>query len=179
MKQLLILLVFFLISSCIPIRIAPKIKDYKVKVAKKFKRNLPRDYAFIFKDPKEANEFYDFINIRYQLDYQDVEWNVPFSIDDENFFLSIYETEIPTKTINLIPIFIDAGLDSNGMDPFLEDIYISRVGNWYLVLTVFDSNMKDCLKLNHKYHKKVVQYLRTLKDEYLNTSNYLDPLFRK
>jgi len=28
-------------------------------VAKKFKRSLPRDYAFIFEDPKDANEFYN------------------------------------------------------------------------------------------------------------------------
>ena len=179
MKHLPILLVFFLMSSCIPIRIAPNIKDYKVKVAKKFKRKLPRSYAFIFEDPKDANEFYNYINIRYQLDYQNVEWNVPFSIEGENFFLSFYETEIPTKTINLIPIFIDAGLDSKGMDPIFEDIYSSCVGNWYLVLTVSDSNMNDCLKLNHVYYKKAVKYLRALKNEYLNTSNYLDPLFRK
>ncbi len=178
MKQLPILLIFFLITSCIPIRIAPKIKDYKVKVAKKFKRNLPRDHAFIFKDPKEADEFYNYLNIRYQLNHQNVDENILFTIDDNKFFLSFYETEIPTKTINLLPMLIDAALDSKEMGTYFEDIYMSRKGNWYLVLTVFDVNMKDCLKPNHKYQKEVIIYLKNLKREYLSTNNYFDPLFR-
>jgi len=178
MKYLPILIAFFLISSCIPIRIAPKINDYKVKVAKKFKRNLPRDHAFIFNDPKEAEEFYNYINIRYQLDYQDVDQNVQFTIENEKFFFSFYETEIPTKTINLLPMFIDAGLDSKGIDPMFEDSYMSRKGNWYLVLTVFDTDLNDCLKPNYKYQKEIIIYLKNLKSEYLSTNNYFDPLFR-
>jgi len=38
----LILSVFILLTSCIPIRIAPKIQDYKTIKAKKFKRSLPK-----------------------------------------------------------------------------------------------------------------------------------------
>jgi hypothetical protein len=178
LKHLSILLILFLISSCIPIRIAPNIKDYKVKIAKRFKRKLPRSYAFIFEDPKDANEFYNYINIRYQLHYQDVELNVPLTIDNEVFFLSFYEAEIPTKTINLIPVLVDAKLEQNGITPILEDSYSSRFGNWYLVLTVTDSDMSDCLKSSHKDYQKVVKYLRNLKNEYLSTSNYFDPLLR-
>ncbi len=67
MKQLATILFFLIFSSCIPLSIAPNIEDYKIKVAKKFKRKLPKDYAFIFEDTKEANEFYNYINLKYEL----------------------------------------------------------------------------------------------------------------
>ncbi|MGB0280384.1 MAG: hypothetical protein ACPGAA_06325, partial [Flavobacteriaceae bacterium] len=46
---------------------APNIKTDKVKIAKRFKRDLPKRYGFIFEDTKEADEFYSFINTKYQL----------------------------------------------------------------------------------------------------------------
>lgn len=174
-----LLLIFLFFSSCIPLRIAPEIEGDKVMKAKKFKKNLPRDYAFIFEDPKNANEFYYYVNIKYQRDHQNVEWNVPFSIDGEELFFSFYETEIPTKTLNLIPLAIDATLTNQGYDPMLEDFLISRVGNWYLVLTVSDSNMNDCLEPNYKYREKVLEYLRDLRVEYLTNQNYLRVLLMK
>jgi len=159
MKKFFILFVFLIFSSCIPLRIAPNIKEDKVMVAKKFKQNLPRDYAFIFEDPKDANEFYHYINTKYQRNHNNVEFNVPFWIDNEEFFLSFFEIEIPTKTINLLPIVIDAGLNSKGYDSMFENQQYSRVGNWYLVLTVTDVDMIDCLKPNHVSREKVLQFL--------------------
>jgi len=179
MRLSIILLVLLIFSSCIPLRIAPKIKDDKVIVAKKFKKNLPKDYAFIFKDPKEADEFYNYINVKHELNDQNVESNVPVIIDNEEFYFSFYETEIPTKTLNLVPILIDASLDSKDIDPILEDAYASRIGNWYLVLTVTDSKMQDCLEPNHKSRQKTLKFLRELKMEYLNTQNYLEALLKK
>ncbi|MCF6347196.1 MAG: hypothetical protein L3J20_02695 [Flavobacteriaceae bacterium] len=179
MKQLLILLSLFILSSCIPLRIAPKIKDHKIMVAKKFKRNLPRDHAFVFEDPKDANEFYNYINTKYALNHQDVEWNVPFTIDNEKFFFSFYETEIPTKTINLVPIILNAKAEQNGNEPWLEGFEFSRKGNWYLALTVSDSNMKDCLNPKYKSREKILNFLQDLKIEYLNTNNYLEAWFRE
>ncbi|MDT8414436.1 MAG: hypothetical protein RQ735_03575 [Flavobacteriaceae bacterium] len=177
-KALLFLALFFFIFSCIPIRIAPNIKDDKVMMAKKFKRKLPRNYAFIFEDPKDANAFYNFINTKFDLGHQDVEYNVPFLIDGDVFFLSFYEVEIPTKTINLLPMIIDAKLEDSGNDPMFEDNYFSRIGNWYLVLEVTNQLTEDCLKPGHPSRVKVISYLRALQKEYLNTYNYVDAYFR-
>lgn len=179
MKQLLILLVFFTFYSCIPLRIAPNIKEDKVMVAKKFKRKLPRRNAFIFEDPKNAEEFYNYINTKYELNHIDVGWNVPITIEGEKLFLTYYEIEIPTKTINLIPILIDVGLESNGYDPLLADAEFSRIGNWYLVLTVTDSDFNDCLKPSYKFQKEIIKYLRSLRIEYLNTHEYVQVLLKK
>ena len=64
MTRLLIVIACLLLSSCIPVKIAPKIEKDKVMLAKRFKRQLPRDHAYIFKDPKEADEFYNYINTK-------------------------------------------------------------------------------------------------------------------
>lgn len=148
-------------------------------VARKFKRKLPKRHAFIFEDPKKANEFYNYINTKYELDHLDVEYNVPFIIDNKEYFFSFHETEIPDKTLNLVPMFIDATLSSQDYDPIFEDIHQTRKGNWYLVLTVSDNDFKDCLKSNYESREKVLKYLRDLKTEYLNTSNYLEALLKK
>lgn len=80
MRILVVLLIVFMFS-CIPLRIAPKIETDKVMVARKFKRKIPKQNAFIFEDTKDANEFYNYVNIKYQLDHNDVEFNVPFVIN--------------------------------------------------------------------------------------------------
>ncbi len=178
MRYVLTLLAFLMVSSCIPLRIAPTIKEEKVMLAKKFKRKLPKRYAFIFEDPKDAGEFYNYINTKYGLDHQNVERNAPIMVNNTTFFLSFYETEIPTKTINLIPILIDAGLTKNGIDPVLEDAEFSRIGNWYIALTVSDATMEDALHPGHEAHRKIITYLRKLRIEYLNTTNYYNALFR-
>ena len=74
-------------------------------LASEFKRKLPKHYSFIFEDPKEANEFYNFIKQKYELNYEDFERNVPFGVNDKNYFLSFYETVIPTKTLDFSSFF--------------------------------------------------------------------------
>jgi hypothetical protein len=165
--------------SCIPLRIAPTIKTDKVMVAKKFKRKLPKLYAFIFEDPKEANEFYNYVNIKYELNHENVEWNVPFEISEKLFYFSFYEVEIPNKTLNLLPIFIDGALESKDYNPIFEESYISRTGHWYLAITVSDYTFKDCLKPDYIYREAILKYLSDLRIAYLKTSNYLETLLRK
>ena len=179
MKKGVLLISVFFCFSCIPLRIAPNIKSDKVMLAKKFKRKLPKRYAFIFEDPKEANEFYNYVNTKHELNHQDVEWNVPFEVGGEIFYFSFYEVEIPDKTLNLLPIFIDGALHSNDSEPMFEELYTSRVGNWYLALTVTDNEMKDCLKENYAKREAILNYLKTMRVDYLNTYNYLEALLKR
>lgn len=179
MKLFVVCLFVLLITSCIPVRIAPTIKTDKVMVAKKFKRKLPKRHAFIFEDPKDANEFYNYVNTKYELNHQDVEFNVPFEVDGKPFYFSFHEVEIADKSINIVPIITDGVLESKGREPVFEGAHISRVGNWYLALTVSDDAMKDCLKEGYEEKETILKYLRKLRVEYLNTHNYLDALMRK
>jgi len=58
---------------------------------------------------------------------------VPFKINDDEFSFSFYEVERITKTINVVPIFIDIALGTED-DPILEDSYSSRKEHWYITL---------------------------------------------
>ena len=179
MKSFLLLFFLLLFTSCIPLKIAPKIDGEKLIIAKKFKKSLPKKHSYVFEDPKDADEFYNYINIKYELNHEDVYFNVPFNINGKEYFFSFHEVERVTKTLNLIPMFIDAGLDSRGHSPVFEDVHSSRSGNWYIVLTVADSAMNDCLNMEYANRHEVLSFLKSVRLEYLGTTNYLDALFRK
>ncbi len=148
-------------------------------LGKKFKRHLPKRYAFIFEDPKNANEFYYYIDTKYQLYGQNVQYNVPFEIDGKEYYFSFHEVEIPDKTINLVPIVTDKLLEKNGFSPVLDKFETSRQGSWYIAITVADGGINDCLNPRHPTREKVLAYLRNMHREYLNTHDYVGLLFKK
>jgi len=161
-------LFLFLFTSCIPTKIAPAIEDYKVTVAKKFKKGLPKTHAFVFEDPKNANEFYSYVNNKFNRNDTNVYWNVPAVIGDNTYYLSFYEVERTSKAINIAPIIADIALvaiSETSVNAF-HDLYISRDGKWYVVLTVDDEAFNDSLDSN--YAKR-----------YLSTTNYTSLLFKK
>ncbi|MEO9512882.1 MAG: hypothetical protein ABJN84_05810 [Flavobacteriaceae bacterium] len=180
MKKILLLSVFLVVfCSCIPIRIAPNIKDYKITKGKRFKRGLPKKTVFVFEDPKDADEFYNYINTKFQLKDYYVDTEVPFTIENETFYFSFYEVEIPTKTINLIPLVVDGIISqTTEMDPMLEDVHSFRIGNWYIAIEVFSGTGKDCLKEDSISKDMVLPYLRKLKQEYISTHNYNEVVFK-
>ncbi|MBS9461287.1 hypothetical protein KIM67_02605 [Flagellimonas sp. 389] len=180
MKKIIVLLLSVIVlTSCIPIRIAPNIKDHKVTKGKRFKKGLPKKTMFIFEDPKNEDEFYNYVNTKFQLQDYYVDVEVPFELENEKYYFSFYEVEIPTKTINLIPLFIDGVLSqTTDMDPFLEDAHASRIGNWYIAIEVFNNKEKDCLHEDSESRTKVLPYLGQLKKEYLNTVNYNEVVFK-
>lgn len=181
MKNLIFTLLLITTMSCIPYKVAPKFKneDYKIVQAKKFKRKLSNKTSFIFKDPKDADEFYNYINTKFQLNGINVDNNVEFKIDDKSYYLSFTETEIEDKAVILPLVAIDAKREQNGNDALFADSHISRVGHWYLILTVYDENVNNCLLDKHPMKSEVVKYLKQLKQEYLTTHNYEELLFTK
>ena len=172
MKKLIGCLLILSIYSCIPFKIAPKIEGDKIVKAKKFKKNLPNSYGFVFEDTKKANEFYNFINTKYNLKHVNVDVNVPIIIDNTTYYLSFFEREKSTETLNLIPLAIDMSRENKGNDPILENLHTSRSGFWYVVLTVTDNELKDCLKPSYPNQEVVVKHLKKLRTEYFTTSNY-------
>lgn len=166
------MVVVLLLQSCIPLSIAPKIDTDKIKIGKKFKRSLPNQYVYIFEDPKNANEFYHFINAKFDLNFDLVDANVPFIVNKSEYALSFYEIEKVDRSINLLPLAIDAALTAEDGPPIFDALYTSRNGHWYLALTVIDQDLNDCLAPG--YHKRdvLVRYLRALREEYLTTTDY-------
>ncbi|NNL09048.1 MAG: hypothetical protein HKP38_07490 [Croceitalea sp.] len=180
MKKLcLVLLIIVFQSSCIPIRIAPNISDYKLSKGNRFRKGLPKKTVFVFEDPKEAGDFYDYINTKYQLNDHYVDVEVPFSIEENQYYFSFYEVEIPTKTINLIPILLDKLLtEAVDTEPIFNEVHTSRMGNYYLAIEVYSNQENDCLAQNSSKKEAVLAYLRHLKKEYLLTDNYNEVIFK-
>ncbi len=165
-------------QSCIPLRIAPSIQDYKITKGKKFKRSLPQRQMFLFEDPKPANEFYNYVNTKFKLGHNDVYDNVPFAIKEEQYFFSFYEVDIPNKTLNLVPLAIDAILLNAEQNTIMDELYESRKGNWYIAIEVYSDSENDCLESESPSLLAVSEYLRVLKNEYLASTNYNEVLFK-
>ncbi|WP_034059034.1 hypothetical protein [Lacinutrix jangbogonensis] len=178
-NHLVIFVLALLISSCIPVKIAPDIENYKIVVAKKFKRKLPKTTSFVFNDPKDDGAFYDYLNAKFDLKHIDVGANIPFKLHNKTYYLSYSETERETKTVNLPFVIIDAKRESSGNSKLFEDNYTARKGKWYILLTVYDDNLKNCLKPEYSNSNKVITHLEALRKEYLRTQNYLELQFKK
>ncbi len=168
------ILLYTLAVSCIPLQIAPNIDGAKVYKGKKFKRKLPKQHVYVFEDPKDANEFYTYINAKYKIDYDDGGGNLPITINNKKYYLTFYEVERNTKTVNLIPMMIDGIIEEKGSSPMLENFHYSRSGAWYIALTVSDDHFNDNLKENDPNRKQIIQYLDNLRNEYLTTANYME-----
>lgn len=174
MKYFTLIFVSLFFVSCIPLQIAPNFEGGKVFAPKKFKRQLPFNYVYVFEDPKDANEFYEYINAKFQIHYDDATGNVPVSIEDDNYYLTFYEAERATKTVNLVPMLVDNALEDKGYSPVLEDEHVTRKGKWFIALTVTDANLKDGLNPDYFKHDAVVNYVNEMRTEYLNTVHYIE-----
>tara|TARA_R100001369_G_C3310121_1_gene167184 strand:+ start:163 stop:714 length:552 start_codon:yes stop_codon:yes gene_type:complete len=174
MKYLYIIAFSSLFISCIPLSIAPKIDSGKIYAPKKFKKHLPYNYVYVFEDPKDANEFFNYMNAKFQVVYDDDLGNIPIEIENNTYYLTFYEVERNTQTVNLIPMMVDAKLDQEGYSPMLEDAHVTRTGNWYIALTVTDEKLKDALNPSYKSHRNIVAYADAMRTEYLTTAEYIE-----
>ena len=173
-----LLLVFLTAFSCIPYSFAPKIESYKVLKANKIKRNISPHHVFAFKDTKEANAFYDFLYMKYPDHDGPVNQNIEVTIAGRMYYMSFYECERSTNTVNILPMALDGVLASKDMDPVLEEHHTSRFGNWYILITIEDLGFKDGLQPNYIHQQKIVSFLNSLRQLYYATDNYKELLFK-
>ncbi|WP_273568658.1 hypothetical protein [Maribacter halichondriae] len=179
-RIVLVTLMLLLFQSCIPLRIAPDIDDYKVTKGKKFKRSLPKRHMFVFEDTKDADQFYQYVNIKFALNDENVFDDIPFRLKGAQYFFSFYEVEIPDKTLNLFPVLFSATLNAalgNEDEDISEPTEIRR-DNFYIAIEVYSDLENDCLGIESLSREAVLKYLRTLKNEYLTTHNYNEVVFK-
>ncbi len=172
------------LQSCIPLRVAPTIDDYRVTRGRKFKRGLPQREMFVFQDPKNAGQFYDYVNTKFELNDEKVYDDVPFEIHGDTFFFSFYEVEIADKSLNLFPfaldVFLNGALGNEDFEPILSEGSegVVRQGNWYIAIEVYSDSEKDCLLPDSLSREAVLKYLSAVKKEYLSTHNYNEVVFK-
>lgn len=185
MKRLALwLLPVLFLFSCIPLRVAPQIKDNKIVMGKRFKKGLPKKYVFVFEDTKAADQFYDYINTKFNLQDYYVDVQVPFEVEGREYYLSFYEVEITDKALNLFPLLADIAVNTVlGNEDF--ETYVAttenstvRQGNYYIAIEVFSETEKDCLNEKYSNRPAVLTYLRGLKKEYYSTHNYNEVVFK-
>ncbi len=174
MKYLSLFLCALCLVSCIPLQIAPNFDGGKIFPPKKFKKQLPQQYVYVFEDPKDANEFYNYMNAKFQIVYDDDLGNIPVAVNSNTYYLTFYEVERATKTVNLLPMAVDAGLEENGFSPVLESAHTSRTGKWFIALTMTDDALQDALNPNYTFHQDVLSYADAMRNEYLNTVHYIE-----
>ena len=133
----------------------------------------------MFNDPKDDGEFYDYIKAKFNLTHINVGANNAFIVNNKTYYLSYLETERETKTINLPLAVIDAKRESNGNTRLFENNYSTRQGQWYILLNVYNSDLKNCLDIDYKNREAIINYLEALRKEYLRTQNYLELQFKK
>jgi hypothetical protein len=183
-KAISFLVLLGIVHSCIPIRIAPRIEDYKLVKGKKFKRSLPERHMFIFTDSKEADEFYNYINTKFQLHHTSVYDDIPFKIHEDQFFFSFYEVAISDKSLNIAtPFLATVGnklleVDDEPSTIFNPDTSVLRTSNYYIAIEVYSDDENDCLAKDSVSKESVLNYLSALKEQYLATHNYNEVLFK-
>ncbi|MCL5247287.1 hypothetical protein M4I21_15805 [Cellulophaga sp. 20_2_10] len=176
--------VLCLFHSCIPLRVAPNIQDYKITKGKTFKRGLPRQQVFVFEDPKNESEFYKYIDTKFQLYNTDVFDNVPFFINSTPYYFSFYEVEKKDKSIDILTPALGAlanraiGSEEDPSHLFNDEAHVRIDGNYYIAIIAYDESGKDCLDKKSLSRPLVLNYLRALKEEYLVTHNYNEVLFK-
>ncbi len=70
MKITLLFLTLIIVSSYTPLAIAPDLENGKVIKDKKIKHKLPNRHTYVFTDIKAVDEFYHYVNTKFQLDHQ-------------------------------------------------------------------------------------------------------------
>lgn len=174
--------ILFLCQSCVPVRVAPTIEDFRVVKGKRFKRSLSKRQMFVFEDPKKPGHFYDYVNTKFQLNHHNVYDDVPFQAGGKQYFFAFYEVEIPDKVLNFVPGLMNALtnelLNNEDRVEYFAGEDVIRNENGYIAIEVYNDEEGDCLVMDSLSREMVLKYLATLKKEYLATHNYNEVLFK-
>lgn len=168
MKKLLLILFFpFITQSCIPIKSAPRIENYRILEGREFKKGLPPRQTFVFEDKQDVNAFYDFIDHKFQLGNEQVMDDVPFRVNGHQYFFSFYEVDKSSKTINLFPFLLSVATKSEDR----EDPEMVKNDYYYIAIETYSDLENDCLAVDALSREPVLKYLRKLKEEYQNAQD--------
>lgn len=173
MRYLLGLLCLVILQSCFPVAIAPDLSNGSIKKAKKFNKKLPKRYSYIFTDPKAADEFYTYVNTKYDLKHNYVEDNVPVVLDGNNYYVSFYEVSKNTKTVNLLRPMANKIMEENGVPAIFNEDPVRDYGDtWYIALLISDEEFNDGLNPSYANFARVEEFASSLHKEYYSMRNY-------
>jgi len=173
MKYAGLLILALFLQGCFPVSIPPNLEKGKLIAGQKFKRKLPDQYAYIFTDSKDANQFYYYLSAKFPPnEIGDSESNVPVVVDNHNYYISFYETEKKSRVVNLIPAIANEIMDRKNVPISIDEPPIVRGGTWYIALMISDEQFNDALSPQYHRHQDMLKYAKSIHQEYLGTRIY-------
>ena len=114
--------------------------------------------AFVFENNKKILPFQQFLVNHYKLQTFN-QREIPFTINEEQFVLHIYNNDEITKYLNITDFVMKEQIPD-----------MSKMGNQsdFIVISVVNDKNEDCLKDNSLYQNIVIKYLKNLKQEYFS-----------
>ncbi|CAM4166415.1 hypothetical protein FLAN108750_13655 [Flavobacterium antarcticum] len=114
--------------------------------------------AFVFENNKKILPFQQFLINHYKLQTFN-QREIPFTINEEQFILHVYDRDETDKYINTSDFVLKNQIPD-----------ASKLGNQsdFIVISVTNDKNEDCLKDDSLYQNIVIKYLKNLKEEYFS-----------
>lgn len=112
--------------------------------------------AFVFENNKKILPFQQFLINHYKLQTFN-QREIPFTINNEQFILHVYDRDETDKYINISDFVLKNQIPD-----------ASKMGNQsdFIVVSVTNHKNEDCLKDGSFYQNIVIKYLKNLKEDY-------------
>ena len=95
------------------------------------------------------------------------------------YFVTFYETKKKSRAVNLLPVIANEVLYKNNIPVQFNEPPIVRDETWYTAIIITDKDYNDALSPSYIYHEDVLQFSRTLQNEYLSIDNYNSLLLKR
>lgn len=151
-----IMLLFLCITSCIGSRPATQITDYLILengIENQFGKALS---AFVFENKTKGITIETFLNQKLKPPQYEIRKFV-VQLNGANFNLTLYENSEIDK------YFATTNLVVMNLDPVTTESVSSRK---FIAISVTDASGNDCLSITSLFYNIVINYLKSLKDEY-------------
>ena len=179
MRRIFFCCLSFVLVGCFSLQPASLIDDYRVTKARKWVKEKPRTYHFVFENPKPPEEWRWFTQIHFGV-YNDPQQRLhAFQIDEKPYTLLYTSFTRTGERINVWAMVLDELLLRWINMSFFEADHTTKNIRQYVRVSVRDAHEKDALHPSYPQRTTVIAYLEELRHTYLDTNNYMDQLFRK
>ena len=168
-----------MLVSCLSLQPASLADDYRVTKARKWVKEKPRTYHFVFENPKPPEEWRWFTQIHFGVYNAPEQRHFVFEVDHKPYTLLYTSFSRSGERINFWAMVVDELLLRWINMSLLEAHHSDERVRQYVRVSVRDAHEKDALHPSHPHRATVIAYLEELRHTYLDTNNYMDQLFRK
>lgn len=179
MRRILFYFLSFVLVGCLSLQPASLIDDYRVTKSRRWVKEKPRTYHFVFENSKPPEEWRWFTQIHFGVYNDPQQRHYAFEVDHKPYTLLYTSYTRTGERINVWAMVLDELLLRWINMSFFEPDHTTKNIRQYVRVSVRDAHEKDALHPSHPHRKTVIASLEELRRTYLATNNYMDQLFRK